>query len=176
MARRALFGLATLFVASFYVTFLFLKPGGTSSTSAARQPVDPTGQRTARQAAFGSSPMPVADGTAFGQVAAPAESPPDFDAARRDATSAADTADRVRALQVLAEAPAAVSLDILLGATTNGIDPSERATAIISLRQLAQRDQMDARIRNAFLAAASDPDPMVNMLSQSALEGLETPR
>ena len=187
MTRRTLIGIGSLLVASLGVTFFFLMPGGTPSMGAARRPMQTAWYQTTRQAPAKTSP---ARGTALsidgqgssgstpGQIPASAEVLPDFDAARRDATSAAETEDRVRALQLLAEAPADVSLDVLVDASTNGMDARERAMAITSLRHLLTRGNGngDLRVRNALLAASSDQDPVVVMLSQSLLKDLDSSR
>ena len=177
MTRRTLLGNALLLVASFGVSLAFLMPGGIPPRGAARQ----------LQAPAGASSTPVV-GLSLGasgsndakpeQVADSAKLPTDFDAARRDATMATETEERIGALQILAEAPADTALDVLVGAATNGTDARERAMAITSLRsQMTRGDGSDdARVRNALVAAATDQDPVVVMLSQSLLEDLDRPR
>jgi hypothetical protein len=187
MTRRTLLGNALLLVASFGVSLAFLTPGGIPPRGAARQLLQAAWNGTARQAPAGSSSTP-AVGLSFSasgssdanqdQLPASAELPTDFDAPRRDATMATETEERIRALQILAEAPADKALDVLVGAVTNGADAGERAMAITSLRsQLTRGDGSgDARVRNALLAASTDQDPVVVMLSQSLLEDLDRPR
>jgi hypothetical protein len=58
------------------------------------------------------------------------------------------------------------------------MDARERAMAITSLRHLLARGDGngDLRVRNALLAASSDQDPVVVMLSQSLLKDLDSSR
>lgn len=187
MTRRNLLGNALLLVASFGVSLAFLTPGGIPPRGAARQLLQAAWNGTARQSPAGVSSTPGV-GQSFGasgsnnakpdQVSASAELPTDFEVARHDATMATETEERLHALQILAEAPADKALDVLVGAATNGTDARERAMAITSLRsQMTLGDGSDdARVRNALLAASTDQDPVVVMLSQSLLEDLDRPR
>jgi hypothetical protein len=175
MTRRALLVLATLCVASFCVPILLNWLGGAPARGAAQPPAVTSDKWPAAQPEF-SPTLAAAGSVDTGEIVAPIEAPPDFESARRDAKSAAIVDERIRALQVLAEAPPEVSTDVLTWAATGGEEANERATAVVSLRQLAQRGPMDPRIRNALQAAASDADPMVVMLAQTALEDLDTPR
>jgi hypothetical protein len=177
MTRRSLIGLGSLFVASFLVTLLYLNPGGIPRQDAARK----LRQSSAQRSSGDLSAVPQGRGTVIA-AESPAEGlagadgiPPDFDALRRAATSASTVDDRIRAIQILGEAPTEESLDTLLSASSIGTDPRERAAAITSLRQHLQRHGGDPRIRNVLQAASSDTDPLVAVLAQSALEGFDAP-
>ncbi|MEO8309339.1 MAG: hypothetical protein ABI616_14990 [Pseudomonadota bacterium] len=154
----------SLFVASFAVTLVIAIPGGISW----------------RDAAPGTHVLPglVAAGPStaiHGRVDSSADGDfPDEDeslnAAQISATTSLDVDERIHAIQVLGEAPDDKALDTLVAISTNGFDPLERASAITALRRL-QRNGSDPRIGNALQVAAMDPDPMVVVLAQSALEG-----
>lgn len=66
--------------------------------------------------------------------------------------------------------PSPRQIDSLVTASVLGVDAVERASAITSLRQLLGGAGQDDRIRNAFRQAADDPDPLVAVVAQSALE------
>jgi hypothetical protein len=66
--------------------------------------------------------------------------------------------------------PSPRQIDSLVTASVLGVDAVERATALTSLRQLQGGAGQDDRIRNAFRQAADDPDPLVAVVAQSALE------
>ena len=89
------------------------------------------------------------------------------------AASASDVEDRIRALQALSAVPADQAIDVLVLASRTGTDYRERAAALTSLRMFAARGDVDPRIANALRTAATDPDPIVRVIAESALESAD---
>lgn len=169
MTQRALLGLGALFAASLALFYLLQgdRPGvravamRAESRSGELRPALSDGTSQLESAPVGAS-KPAAG-----------EAAPDFEAARDAALSAPEADDRIRALQVLGDAPTTMAVDILVGASRDGTDYQERAMAVTSLRRLAQRGETDGRIRYALQTALSDPSPIVAVLAQSALDTLD---
>jgi hypothetical protein len=132
-----------LFAASFLATWLVVDPRGVFDAH-------PSGDLTGKSRDQG---FPV-------EVEVEATPPED---ARGDAPSAGHDADAV-------DMPAPPEIDSLITASALGVDAVERASAITSLRRSLGDAGRDERIRNAFRQAADDPDPLVAVLAQSALE------
>lgn len=172
MTPRSLVGFGSLFLASFLATWLINGPGGLRMAQAARPILE--GRDSPLPATASVSWVPGIDaGTVPAADAGPLEvsdPPSDFVAAAHDAVAAANPEERVRAIQVLSSAPGEQGIDALVVVSAQGADAGERATAITSLRQRLGGTDADDRIRNAFRQAAADPDPLVAVVAQSALE------
>jgi hypothetical protein len=166
---RTLLGTASLGAAAFLATLWLLGVGGKPS-SAAAPPADavvtdghPGAPRTGA----------VPDASVARAIAAEATlEASQYPEIARDAVTATDPEIRVRALQLLGEAPAQEGLDTLLAASV-GNDARDRAAAVSALRRQLQHGNRDPRIWNALQGAAADSDPIVVVMAQSALEGFE---
>jgi hypothetical protein len=172
---RSVISLGSLFVASFLATWWVVVPGSmplagavrtTAQIDAAlgpwRDPVEVEGTTGVQPTGSNITDLP--------EIADP---PADFDAAARDATAAPTLDERLHAVQLLGEAPAQVGIDTLVAVSAQGVDERERATAITALRQRLVGSGADERIRDAFRRGALDPDPLVAVLAQSALEDIQ---
>lgn len=171
MAPRSIISLGSLFAASFLATWLVMDPGSTPLARAARTAFtgndswNPAPGTVVAETTKGEQALDAADAG----IAEVPDAPPDFIAAARDATAAPSTDERVRALQMLGEAPAVEGIDTLIAVSAQSADAGERATAITALRQRRGASGADERIRDAFRLAAQDPDPLVAVLAQSAM-------
>ena len=171
MTPRSVITLGSLFAASFLATWMVAGPGIMPLARAARTVVQDNALRSLPPDALSAerAVAPQSLDNAGSDLRELPDPPKDFGAAARDARAAPTTDERMRALQLLGEAPDHEGIDTLITASAQSVDAGERATAIAALRQRRSAPDADKRISDAFRLAAQDSDPLVAVLAQSAL-------